>query len=76
MAKIGANVVDSLYVHGPYDWVFSITANHIKQVKKFSEILHTMFKGYISDMQVLEVVFPIEKSGFDNLYREEFRGYF
>jgi len=45
-------------------------------VKKFSEILHTMIKGYISDMQVLEVVFPIEKSGFDNPNREEFREYF
>ena len=76
MAKIGVNVVDSLYVHGPYDWVFSITTNHIKQVKKFSEVFHTIFKDYVSDMQVLEVVFPLEKSGFDNPNREEFREYF
>ena len=76
MENIEVNVLDSSYVHGPYDWVLSITAKHIKQVKKFSEILHTMFKDYISDLQVLEVVFPIEKSGFDNPNREEFREYF
>jgi hypothetical protein len=45
-------------------------------VKKFSEVFHTIFKDYVSDMHVLEVVFPLEKSGFDNPNREEFREYF
>ena len=76
MEKLGVNIEDNLYVHGSYDWVFSITASHIKQVKNFSEVFHTMFKDHISDVQILEVVFPIEKCGFDNPNAKELREYF
>ena len=66
-AKIGVDIEGSFYIHGSFDWLISITASHIRQVKKFCETFGTLFaEGYVSDIQVLEVIFPIEKNGIDN----------
>ena len=66
-AKIGVDLECSFYIHGSFDWLICITASHIKQVKKFSETFSTLFaEGYVSDVQVLEVIFPVEKNGIVN----------
>jgi DNA-binding Lrp family transcriptional regulator len=56
----------SFYVHGYFDWSLCITAPNIIAVKKFVELLNKEFEGNISDTQILEVVFPLLKSGVDN----------
>ena len=76
-AKIGVDVEYSYYVHGSFDWLLCITASSIRQVKKFCNLLNTLFaEGYISDVQVLEVIFPIEKSGIVNPNINEIRDFF
>jgi hypothetical protein len=36
-----------------------------------------VFKGsFLSDIQILEVLFPMERNGFDNPNREEFKDFF
>ena len=66
-AKIGVDVEGSYYIHGPFDWLLIITASHIRQVKKFCETFSNLFsEGYVSDIQVLEVIFPVEKNGIIN----------
>ena len=66
-AKIGIDIEGSFYIHGSFDWLICITANHIKQVKKFCETFGALFsEDYISDIQVLEVIFPVEKNGIVN----------
>jgi len=76
LEKFGVEFDCSFYIHGYFDWSLCITAPNIIAVKKFIEILKTKFGEHISEIQVLEVIFPLLKSGFDNPNREEFREYF
>ena len=75
--KLGVELEGSYYVHGLYDWLICITATDIKQVKDFCGSFSKVFKGsYLSDIYILEVLFPIERNGFDNPNVEEFKDFF
>ena len=76
LEKFGVDFDYSFYTHGYFDWSLCITAPDIRAVKKFIEILNTRFEGYISEIQVLEVIFPLLKSGFDNPNLTEIREFF
>jgi DNA-binding Lrp family transcriptional regulator len=64
---------NSFYTQGYYDWSLCITAPDIIKVKKFIEFLKIKFENHISDIQVLEVIFPMLKSGIVNPNQTEFR---
>jgi DNA-binding Lrp family transcriptional regulator len=75
--KIGVSVESSYFIHGAYDWLVSITANSIKEVKVFMNLFNTFFsEGFISDSLVLEVIFPIEINGISNPNTKEVEEYF
>jgi DNA-binding Lrp family transcriptional regulator len=74
--RIGAVIKSSFYVHGCYDYFICITAPSIKQVKKFCEILNKLFKDYISEMEILEVIFPVQNCGIQNPNLEELKELF
>lgn len=68
--KIGVNVISSYYVHGSFNWHICITASDIFKVKKFLNLFNQMFaEDLISDIQILEVIFPVEQY-FRNYYKE------
>lgn len=73
LEKFGVEFDYSFYTHGYFDWSLCVTAPGIRAVKKFVEILNTKFEDYISETQVLEVIFPLLKSGFDNPNLAEIR---
>jgi len=64
--KIGVYIDCSFFLHGSFDWLICLTAHNIKYVKKFIELFLVLFKGYVSNIEVLEVVFPVKKCGIDN----------
>ncbi len=64
--KIGVFIDCSFFLHGCFDWLFCLSAHDIKYVKKFVELFLVLFKGYVSNIEILEVVFPVEKCGIDN----------
>jgi DNA-binding Lrp family transcriptional regulator len=64
--KIGANIEYSMYLHGEYDWLFIFTAPDLKHMKKFSEVLTSEYKDIISDIKILEGIFPVQKGGITN----------
>jgi len=73
----GVSIECSHYVHGVYDWVICVNAPDIRNVKKYIESLNDLAKeGFISDIQVLESIFPIEKNGIINPKLEEFNDFF
>ena len=75
--KIGIGVESSYFIHGDYDWLVCITASSIKEVKIFLNLFSTYFSdGFISDYQVLEVIFPIEINGIINPNTKEIEEYF
>ena len=76
IAKMGIIVENISYVHGEFDWIHIIRASNVIQVKKYCEILNKLSKGYISDMKILEELFPIEKNGIVNPNIEELKDLF
>jgi DNA-binding Lrp family transcriptional regulator len=73
LEKSGIMFYNSLYTQGYFDWSLCITAPDIIKVKKFIEFLKIKFENHISDIQVLEVIFPFLKSGIDNPNLNEFK---
>jgi len=76
MTEIGVDIDSSFFVHGMYDWVWDVTANNIKQIKRFCGILKKTLSGHLSDIQVLEVLFPIKEGCIDNPKPEGINDFF
>ena len=76
MEKLNIKTDCSYFIHGPFDWAISITAKSIVDVKRFTEGFSRSFKDYISDIQIMDVILPIEQSGIDNPHTDDMRGYF
>jgi DNA-binding Lrp family transcriptional regulator len=75
--ELGVELEGSYYIYGVYDWLMCITADSINQVKRFCDSFSTVFKGtYVSDIHILEVMFPIGRNGFDNPNLEGFKKFF
>jgi len=75
--ELGVELEGSYYINGVYDWLMCITADNINQVKRFCDSFSTVFKGtYVSDIHILEVMFPIERNGFDNPNLEKLKEFF
>ena len=63
---IKVDIINSWYSTGAYDWVISFNAPEIKIAKRFVEIVAKLFEGYISDIQLIEELFPTQKCGIPN----------
>jgi len=74
--KLGVQYESSCYVNGSYDALICITADDIKQVKRFSDSLKKLYGANISEIQILEVLFPVGRNGIDNPNIEDLRGFF
>jgi len=66
LEKYGVEFNCSFFTHGYFDWSLCITAPNSAMVKRFTELLKDKFGDYISEIQVLEIIFPLLKNGFDN----------
>ena len=73
---LGVNVEFTFFVNGCYDFALCATSENMRLMKKFCEALHLIFKDCISDIQILEVIFPLQQSSLDNPNLEELIGYF
>jgi DNA-binding Lrp family transcriptional regulator len=63
---IGVYVECSSYLHGRYDWVFVVTADNMKSVKRFSHLLTKEYHLWISEVHILEDIFAVKKCGIVN----------
>ena len=74
--NMGIDVEFNYYVHGDFDLVIGATTKNIKLMKRFCEVLNTVFNEYIADITILEVIFPLTKNGFSNPKINELHSYF
>ena len=75
--KLGVDLEGSYYINGIYDWLICITTDSINQVKRFCDSFITLYnEKYISDIHILEVMFPVERNGFDNPNLEKLKEFF
>ena len=74
--QIGVEVESSSYLHGRYDWYFIVTAEDMKSVKRFSHLLIKEYQVWISEVHIMEDIFPIKKSGILNPNTSKFKELF
>ena len=75
-SKLGINIECSFYIHGSYDWFIMVTAKDIRFVKKVIEAFTILLKGFISEVQVEEVIFSVEKNNFTNPNLDQIKEFF
>jgi DNA-binding Lrp family transcriptional regulator len=76
LAKLGVNVECSYYIHGSFDWFLCLTAENIRDVKKFIEGFTRMFNEVVSEIKIQEVIFPVEKNNFTNPNIDQIKDFF
>ena len=54
------------YTHGPYDGILSFYTDSLRAAKKFAEVTLEQFKGYFSEVQLLESLIVFQRSGIKN----------
>lgn len=64
--KIDVLIGSSYYLHGLYDWVICFTARDLKHAKKFESELVKTYKEFVLEVQLLENIFPVKRSGISN----------
>lgn len=69
-------IVDSSYLHGHYDWMFIVTAQDMKNVKRFTHLLSKEYQLWINEILVLQNIFPVKKGGIFNPNMEEIKKLF
>ncbi len=75
-SKMGVNIECSYYLHGSYDWFICVTAESIREVKKFTEGFTRMFNDVISEIKTQEVIFQVEKNNFTNPNIDQIKDFF
>jgi len=74
--EIGIKVKNSYFTHGIYDWVICFSAPSIQEAKTIIEILNRLYEGIISEMHLLETLYPIISYGVKNPEIEKISDFF
>ncbi len=74
--KMGIHMINSVYVNGVYDWLISFTANNIQEAKSFVELMNRSYPEIISDINLLEYMFPVEYDGIINPEAKKLKEFF
>jgi DNA-binding Lrp family transcriptional regulator len=65
----------SSYLYGRYDWILIVTTKDITNVKKFGNILEKEYRNVISEVHIIEELFPVTISGITNPNMEKLRDF-
>jgi DNA-binding Lrp family transcriptional regulator len=74
--KMEIEIIDSCYLHGHYDWMFILTAQDMKNVKRFTHLLSKEYQLWINEILVLQNIFPVKKCGIFNPNMNEIKDLF
>ena len=64
--KLGCEMMSSLYTQGEYDWVIIFTAPDKIHAKKVNELFITRYHEFLTEVNLVETIFPVEIQGFVN----------
>ena len=74
--KMGINFVNSVLLNGHYDWLISFTADNLKDAKNLIELYYKTYEGLISEIHLVEHMFPVLYDGIQNPEIEKLKDYF
>ena len=61
--KMGCEMISSLYTNGFYDWVIVFTAPDTVQAKRVNELFINRYHEFLTDVKLLETIFPAKVKG-------------
>jgi DNA-binding Lrp family transcriptional regulator len=76
LEKMGVYIESSFYTNGEYDWISIASAEDIVHMKKYAEFIIKHFGSILSDVKIVEILFPLEKNNIENPKKEEIRDFF
>jgi DNA-binding Lrp family transcriptional regulator len=62
----GVYIECSFLTHGSYDWVICFSASNIREAKGFVEYYNKLYEGFLSDINLIEIMFPVVRAGVKN----------
>ena len=74
--KIDAEIINSFFTHGVYDWVIFFNANDIRAAKSFIEEVNKLYGEYISESHLIENMFSAVRFGVTNPEIEKLNDFF
>ena len=72
----GVEIECSMYTNGNYDWVICFTSNDVKEAKWFMEYFNRLYEGFLSETNLIEVMFSAVRSGVRNPEIEKLNDFF
>jgi hypothetical protein len=73
--KFGITIESSAYAHGEYDWILTFTAQNIRQAKRFSDSLMTLYPGGTEKIVILQTLMFIRKQYVLNPDKETLKNF-
>ena len=73
--EYGIAIESSAYLHGEYDWILTITAEDIKQVKKFSDQLIALYPTGTEKITILQTLMFVRKHYILNPERKKLKDF-
>jgi DNA-binding Lrp family transcriptional regulator len=74
--KWGIEFINSAYMNGKYDYIISFYANNIKDAKNVEELYYRLYPGLISEIDMHEEIFTVQRCGINNPEINKFRDFF
>jgi ABC-type phosphate transport system ATPase subunit len=56
-----------------YDWIIIFIADDLRQAKRFSELLYSVYPGYIAKIDLMETLFWTRKQRIFNPEAKKFK---
>lgn len=76
LTEMGITVESAYYLNGCYDFALNVSAHNVKDLKKLTETVNKLFREFIAEIEVLEVIFPMVQCGSFNPNIKELRNFF
>jgi DNA-binding Lrp family transcriptional regulator len=74
--KSGIEITNSFYTNGVYDWVICFNAADLRSAKSFVEIFNNLYRGYVSEVFLLENMFSAVNCRTANPEIEKLKDFF
>jgi DNA-binding Lrp family transcriptional regulator len=74
--KWGVDFINSIYLNGRYDYMISFYANNLKDAKKVVELYNQLYPGIVSEIDLHEEMFSVQRSGINNPEINKFKDFF
>ena len=74
--KYGINMTCSFYTHGIYDWIICFNAPGTKEAKLFVEYYNKLYGEFLSEINLVDVMFSVGRCGVINPEIKKFKDFF